>query len=325
VVTNLSTSNGHDTVNVGNAGSVQGINENLTIRNPHGLDTLNVDDSADATGELWGLSTNGSDLGAISGPNEGFIKYSLANTSSVNVTTGSGNDTVEVSATGVPTNLSTSGGQDMIEVGNDDTGVQRISATLTIQKSPSHDTIIVNDAVDTVARTAILSTFASGGTNWGSITGLAPAAINYKYADTASVNITTGTGSDTVDVRGTGAATNLTSFDGHDTVNVGNAGSVQGILGALTVRNRRFLTTINIDDSADNATRTATLSAFASGGETFDSITNLAPAAIDFAFENVSSPVNITTSAGRVSWIVSPDARASGTGVVVKDNGLQIN
>ena len=37
-----------------------------------------------------------------------------------------------------------------------------------------------------------LSTYSSGGYNWGSITGLAPAAINYKYYDTRSpVNIST--------------------------------------------------------------------------------------------------------------------------------------
>ena len=200
----------------------------------------------------------------------------------MNVTTGSGNDTVEVSATGVPTNLSTSGGRDMIEVGNDDTGVQRICATLTIQNSPS--TIIVNDAVDTVARTATLSTFASGGTNWGSITGLAPAAINYKYNNTASVGIETGSAGDTFNVLGTGVMTNLSTSGGNLTVNVGNNGSVQGILGALTIQNpgSGVSTSVQVDDSADSVARTVTLSTFVSGGRFQDAITGLAQGLITY-------------------------------------------
>ena len=63
--------------------------------------------------------------------------------------------------------------------------VQGILGTLTIQNPHSFDTINVDDSADTLARTVTLSTFVSGGANWGAITGLAPAAINYKYADTS--------------------------------------------------------------------------------------------------------------------------------------------
>ena len=179
---------------------------------------------------------------------------------------------------------------------------------MTIQNPPSFDTIIVNDAVDTVARTATLSTFVSGGVNSGAITGLAPAAINFKYAGTSSVSIITGSGNDTVNVRATGVTTNLSSFGGHDTVNVGNAGSVQGILGTLNIQNPPNFDTINVDDSADTVARTATLSTFASAGANFGSITGLAPAAINFKYADTSSPVNISTAVGRVSWVVFTDA-----------------
>ncbi len=123
----------------------------------------------------------------------------------------------------------------------------------------------------------------------------------------------------------TGVTTNLSSFGGHDTVNVGNAGSVQGILGALNIQNPPNFTTLNINDSADATARFATLSTFASAGANWGSITGLAPAAINFKFADTSSPVNISTAVGRVSWIVSTNALASVTGVVVKDNGTQIN
>jgi hypothetical protein len=323
-VTALSTSGGNDTINVGNAGSVQGLNDNLFISNLHGRDTINVNDSANATGAGWRLDSSGLGLGAIDGPAQGIVEYSLAG-GSVNVTTGSGIDLVQVSGTGVPTNVSTSGGSDTIEVGDTDQGVQGIRATLAIQNPPNFDTIIVNDAVDDVARTANLSTFVSGSVPWGSITGLAPAAIDYKYADTAGVTIETGVNSDTVNLLATGVATTLTSFGGLDTVNVGNAGSVQGILGTLTIEDPPSFTTIDINDSADATARVARLDTLVSGGFEFGSITGLAPAAIDFKFADTSSPVNIATAVGRVSWIVSTSALANVTGVAVNDNGLQIN
>jgi hypothetical protein len=326
VTTNLSSGGGNDTVNVGNAGNTQGILSNLIIQNPHGRDTVNVNDSADTTARLVGLSTNGANQGVISGLTPvSFIEYSYAGTSSVNITTGSGNDTVEVFQTGIATNLSTSGGADTINVGNFG-NLQGILGAVTIQNPPNFDTINVDDSADTTARTATLSTFVSGGANWGSITGLAPAAINYKFADTSSVSITTGFAADTVNVLATGVTTNLSSHGGADTVNVGNAGSLQGILGVLNIENPPDFTTLNINDSADTAARTARLSTFVSAtGFHWGSITGLAPAAINYKFADTSSPVNIATPVGLVSWIVSTDALANVTGVVVKDDGIQIN
>ena len=64
----------------------------------------------------------------------------------------------------------------------------------------------------------------------------------------------------------TGVPTGLSTGDGSETVNVGNAGSVQGILGTLTIRNPEDFTTVNVNDSADTTARTVALSSFASGG-----------------------------------------------------------
>ena len=57
VTTNLSSGGGSDVVNVGNAGSVQGILSTLNIKNPPWFTALNVDDSADATARTVTLST----------------------------------------------------------------------------------------------------------------------------------------------------------------------------------------------------------------------------------------------------------------------------
>ena len=211
----MSIGSGTDTVNVGNAGSVQGILAAVNIQNPPSYNTINVNDSADTTARTVTLSTftsGGANWGSITGLAPAAINYKYADTSSVNITTGSAADTVNVLATGVTTNLSTSGGHDAVNVGNAGS-VQGILGTLNIQNPPSFNTINVNDSADTTARTVTLSTFSSGGANWGSITGLAPAAINYKYADTSSVNITTGSAADTVNVLATGVTTNISAAD----------------------------------------------------------------------------------------------------------------
>jgi hypothetical protein len=298
--------------------------QNLTIENVHGQDTLNIDDSANTAADLVGVDSNAAGMGAVLiAP--GFINFNLSSTSTINLTTGSGNDTIEVNGTGVTTNLNTSGGHDTIDVGQDDTGVQDVRGILNIRNAHNVDTIVLDDSVDTVARTATQNTFVSGGANWGSVTGLAPAAINYSYGNTTSVAIETGMGNDTINVLATGVETDLSSSGGRDTVNVGNAGSLQGIHGVLNIQNHPLFTTININDSADTGTHTALLAQFTSGGSSWGSIIGLSPAAINFKFADTSSPVNISTGTAHVTWVVSAAADASATGVVVDDNGRQIN
>src|SRR5262249_10623563 len=152
-------------------------------------------------------------------------------------------------------------------------------APVTITNPPSWNTINIDDSADPSSRTVTLSTVTPpGDTAWGQVTGLAPAAIRYKYADTSSVHITTGTGADTVNVWETGVTTYISTSGVQSTVNVGS-GSVQGILGALYVDDPPGYTTLNINDLYDNASRLATLSTFSNGPDAgpWGSITGLAP------------------------------------------------
>jgi hypothetical protein len=105
-------------------------------------------------------------------------------------------------------------------------------------------------------------------------------------------------------------------------------GLVQGILGALYVENPASHTTLNINDSADTAVRRCTLSSITPGFDAdtpWGSITGLAPATINFEWADVHSPVNISTAPGRALWTVTNNAMANVVGVVVRDNGNQIN
>jgi hypothetical protein len=232
------------------------------------------------------------------------------------VNTGSGSNTVNIlnTSAGIAIN-EIGGGSDTVNVGSGGS-VQGILASVTLQNPPIFNTINVNDSADMTARTVTLSTHSSGGSNWGSITGLAPAAINYRYRDTSSVNLTTGSGSDTVDVLATGVPTNITNGGWADVVNVGTGGSVQGILGTLTLQNPPGFNTVNVDDSADTTARTVTLSTYSSGGLNWGSITGLAPAAIDYKYDDTSS-VHVTTGTGADTV----DVLATGVPTYLSSNG----
>jgi len=212
--------------------------------------------------------------------------------------------------------------QNTIDVG-DLGSVQGILAPVTITDPTNWNTIFIDDQLDPAARTATLSTSAPG---MGEVTGLAPAPITFAYSGTSSVYLETGTGPDIVNVAstGVGVTTNLVSNGGHDTVNVGSSGSVQSIRGTLNIENPPWFTTLNINDSADTAARTAFLSTFTPSFDPvpWGSITGLAPASINFAWGDVTNPVNISTSPDAVRWNVSPNSYAAQVGgVEVVDNG----
>jgi len=280
--------NGHnqDTINLGSAGSVQGFLAPVTLDNPSSHNTIWIFDDANPTARTATLFTSTPGWGEVAGLAPAPIIYNYDNTSSVNIVTGTGNDTVNVQATGAPTFI-TNRGYDMVNVGNAGT-VQGIHGALSISNPPLANTITINDSTDPTARTATLFTSTPG---WGEVAGLAPAPIIYNYDDTSSVNIVTGTGNDTVNVAGTGATTYITGH-GYDTVNVGTSGTVQGIHGSLFVNDKLFVNKINIDDSADAVPRTATLSTYTHG---WGEVSGLAPAPIIYNYATTSS-MNLTTN-----------------------------
>jgi hypothetical protein len=183
--------------------------------------------------------------------------------------------------------------------------VQEIEGNVTIKNPPSFTAINVDDSADTAPSDVILSTFTPpGDTAWGSIRGLAPATISYKYADTSSLTVHTGAAA-TVHVQSTRVATMLVG-NGPATVDVGDGGSVQGILGDLTIENPPSYTTLNVDDSADTTGRAATLDTFIGSDGAFGRISGLAPASINYKLADTGSPVTIDAGAGGDVFTVAP-------------------
>jgi hypothetical protein len=238
--------------------------------------------------------------------------------------TGSGSNTVNILDTSAGIAIKETGyGNDTVNLGSG-SSVQGILAPVTLQNPPSYNTIDVDDSADATARVVALSTYSSSGYNWGLITGLAPAAINYKYYDTSSLTIATGSGAGTVNVNATGVPTNIKD-GGADDLILGSFDGVKEIVGTLTLQNPPSHNTIFVDDSADATARVVALSTYSSSGYNWGSITGLAPAAINYKYDDTSSVVNIWTSTGRVTWNVSANAMTSASGVEVDDNGFAIN
>jgi hypothetical protein len=300
---------GDDTVNIGSqapnlGGTLANINAPVHVGNSFGSltfdgstfgsTTLNVDDSGDTSVNAAHMGTIFGDpgLGYIDGLAPALITYDYKTTASLDIRTSAADgDVFGVWENGVPTTIH-GNGLATVTVGDGFVGVQSILSTLNIENSPSFTTISIDDSADTGARDATLGTFTPPGDSpWGYITGLSASAnINYEYADTASVTISTGTGGATVNVLATGVATSLQGNANNTTVNVGDANGVQDIQGILTVNSTDAdAVDLNLNDQADAAGRTVTL--------TSGSVSGMSPADIDYGL-NALANLNVNGGTG---------------------------
>src|SRR5262249_11298041 len=143
-----------NSVNVGNAGSVQAINGPLTIENPtSGLATVNVDDSADSRARTVTLETltGGDPYGYITGLAPAAILYNSADTPSETCRPGPGGAVPNVIPPGVQFTLLGHGPGTTVNVGNAGS-VQAINGPLTISDPPASATVNVDDSADGTAQ-----------------------------------------------------------------------------------------------------------------------------------------------------------------------------
>jgi hypothetical protein len=155
------------------------------------------------------------------------------------------------------------------------------------------DTSNATNTTYTITSSSVART-GSAAVNYRNITNLVinggSGTNTYNVLSTQSLyptSLNSGSGVDTVNVQSTAGPLFILSAggDGFDTVNVSNAGSVQGILGAVTVTNPLSFTRLNVDDSSDPNPRSVTLSASGIVGM----ISGLAPAPIHYATTAINS------------------------------------
>jgi hypothetical protein len=232
------------TINVGNSGSVAGIQGQLNLENEPSFDTVNINDQNDATINTATISTvtrsGDTSLGALDGVAPAEITWDYFDTTAVNLNFGSGTSTVNVLATGdggsaTTTNIFNSGPA-TINVGNAGS-LAGIQGQLNLENEPSFDTVNINGQADSASNTVTLSTVTrSGDTSLGALDGLAPAEITWDYFDTASVTINAGSGGNTFNIEAADVATTINGGTGINCFHVSPAAqTLANITGGLTL------------------------------------------------------------------------------------------
>jgi hypothetical protein len=319
----LDNSGSHDSVYVGSNGSalggnVQGINGYVQV-SAAGTTSLTVDDGSDTVGRAVTLSSIGIgglapagiawQLGGVSalsvyggsGGNTFTVSYAVPSTT---LSTGTGNDTVNVEKTSGTFGVVNPGGQDSVYVGSNGSAlggnVQGINGPVVVS-GPGGTILSVDDSGDSIARTATLSYSPIFNTFVGAITGLAPATIAWipTSSATGGVNelaiyggyggntftvtgtsnfysydwLQTGTGNDAVNITATTGGLTVANSGGTDSVVVGSlapataGGSVAAIQGLVQVIDgSTAATNLTVDDSGDTLARSALVTSSAVTG-----------------------------------------------------------
>jgi len=182
---------GHDTVNIGNGGSVQGILGTVDVHNLFSRTTLNIGDSADTTGRTATYTQTG-----VTGLAPAAITWPQNDVSAVTLGMGVGNDTVNVfsvySGSGDPLTIHGTNGADSVYFGDASGNAQQILTSVTVDNAASYTAVFVDDSADTTGRGV---TYANTG-----ITGVAPGHISWASNDVGSVRLYLGSGNDVVHV-----------------------------------------------------------------------------------------------------------------------------
>jgi hypothetical protein len=305
---------GHDTATVGSTapslgGSLLNIQGPVNVLTSLGGDThLIVDDAADTRGgtatltgsQLTGLSAaisygiRVSALDIHGGRSGNFVVAGTSPTTPVNLFMGTGNVRVNVRATSGPLNIQGSAGTDSVTIGSTAPSLggslANIQGPVNVANISGSTSLVVDDSGDLMAQTAILTDH--------SITGLAPAAITYSFAQPSSLSLYGGRGGNTFDILSTASNVPLTlSSNNFDTINIGNSGSALGILGNVTLVNPPSFDDIHVDDSADPAAQSVTLASRTIAGASYGTIGFAGLATIAYKYADTYA-VSVATGSG---------------------------
>ena len=282
---------GNDTIDMSGVQSntiLTGGEGNNTIIGGSGYNTIEESgfSSYNLSGGVLDMGSNSSDTYqniqdiVLAGPSGGNTAFNVANYVGNDTLQGQGNDNtynVAFSPDGTTTIENTGSGDTAnITLGQ---GSDPVSVTPTS----------VSQGVNTVDFGSSVSTLTINGT-----------ASNTDYSiqntpgSSCTTTLNTGDGDDTVDVQQTSGPTIINAGASTDVVNVGSqspasggnpptsGSTVGGIAGELTVDTQIGVVTLNVDDSGDTASRSATLTAttltglgMGAGGIAYDSLTNV--------------------------------------------------
>ncbi len=306
---------GANTINVGNAGLLSGIQGSLTI-DGGGNGTLNVEDqndtTVDQTGGIaataitgFGMASTGIALTGMANVNlalgSGGTTLTAASTpaASTQIIGGNGGDTIDVAMTTGALTINTGTGVNSVTVGD---LLSAIQGNVTINGGGT-DSLTLDNTADTTSETAVMTA--------SQITGLGMGTGGVSYSGISQLGIDLGSGTNNFTIIQTSAATTLLGGAGNDTVNVQatsnptvvnvglgtntvNIGQPQqnvtgellaGIGGAVSIIGGGT-DTLNLDDTANTSASTGTVTAGA--------ITGFAPAIITYSGDVALANLNLS-------------------------------
>jgi hypothetical protein len=318
--------NGNVTVNISpvahNLNNIQG---GVTLHAGLGIDSLNVDDQANAFAQTFTVGATSVTRGGVA-----IITYG-SDVNFVTLNAGNGTNTFDVFGTEATwdTILNTGNGHDMVKIDgtgyggtltiNDGTGGVDVNLGATSHNLDSHhsavnvngnsqgqDSLTVDDQANGSGQTFTVDGL--------SITRSGAGVIHYNLM--SNVTVSTGMGGATVNVLGTSTPTSIVGHE-NGTVNVGNFGSVEQIMSTLSISDppANAYVTINVDDSTDLASPTVMLDAV----DPFTyRIAGLSIGDIDY---RISDTRNVTVKTGAGGATVYALATADPVSLIGNPNG----
>lgn len=344
--TNVNTSSGSNTINVSSAapalnGVLDGIEGAINITGS-GSDTVNVGDTGNTTGR------NGTSAGLLTssqltglGMTGGGITYS--GLTALNISLGSGNDTMNVQSTSASTvtTINTGLGTNIVNVTSNapstSGGVVSGIAGELILNGQGGDTLNFNDTGNSIGGTLTQTTT--------TLTGLGMGVDGIVYSSIESLNISLGSGNDIIYIQGNPAITteNLNTGSGADIISIGSSAASSIVIDSnpadayTTIGNQSNATgsvldnvwgtinitgggsdTLNVDDSGSNTA--------AEGGMWSNRIQFLDPASFyttlkfTVTFTGISG-ITISLSQANDQFLVADTFTSSSTTPVVVIDG----
>jgi hypothetical protein len=249
--------------------------------------------------------------------------------SAVDVTMARGaGETLNILSTlaGLPVNVNTVVGDTppTINIGNGQ--LAGIQTPILLENLTSHNNLTIDDSTDSTARTATWNTVTDF-IDWqasGQLSGLSPATITWNYSEMAGVTIKTGTAAgNVISVLATAVATNIDTIAA-TTINEGGPASSLVFPGQINLSGPSKSFTINEDDSADMAVRTAFVdnvsvsgllgSTFFPSGEVAAITLNGGSGADTFDVEKVLNGTSVTINTGSGTNAISVGNTTDGLG-----------
>ena len=228
---------GNDTLNVVNSGDPKDITGTLAATT---LDLESFD--AGENRVPGGFGTNGiiefanlDDIN-ITLDAEDVFTIESTHTGDVTLNTGGNKDTVNVKSISGDTTINTQGGDDIINVGNDSNRLEDIDAVLTIVGGADTDEINIHDDGESAGQSGVLSGTRLTGFGMGG---------RIDYASAEDLNLSLGSGGDTLTVTGTHAGTTDITTD-TPAAGSGDTVNVQAISGVTTIETGSGGDTVNV-------------------------------------------------------------------------------